>query len=47
MENDEPTSAAAAMLTDDAGDPDEEAGNAPELTAGMPGLVASGATRDD
>jgi segregation and condensation protein B len=46
-EDDEPTSVAAAMLTDDAGDPDEEAGNAPELTAGRPGLVAAGATRDE
>jgi segregation and condensation protein B len=43
----EPSSAAQAMLTDDAGDPDEEAGNAPELTAGRAGLVAAGATRDD
>jgi segregation and condensation protein B len=47
LEADEPTSSAAAVLTDDAGDPDEEAGNAPELTAAMPGLVAAGATRDD
>jgi segregation and condensation protein B len=43
----EPGSAAQAVLSDDAGDPDEEAGNAPELTAGRPGLVAAGATRDD
>jgi len=32
---------AAAVLTDDAGDPDDEPGNAPELQ-GAPGLVASG-----
>ncbi len=46
-EADEPTSSAAAMLIDDAGDPDEEAGNAPEHSAAVPGLVAAGATRDD
>jgi segregation and condensation protein B len=45
--DDEPAPAVAAMLTDDAGDPDEEAGNSPELSAGMPGLVAAGASRDD
>jgi segregation and condensation protein B len=43
---DEPTPSVAAMLTDDAGDPDEEAGNAPQLSAGMPGLVAAGADRE-
>ena len=43
----EATSSAAATLIDDAGDPDEEAGNAPELSAGMPGLVAAGAARAD
>ena len=45
--DDEPPPSVAAMLTDDAGDPDEEAGNSPELSAGMPGLVAAGASRDD
>ena len=45
--DDEPVSSVAAMLIDDAGDPDEEAGNAPELAAGMPGLVAAGAARED
>ena len=43
----EPAPAAAAMLIDDAGDPDEEPGNAPELSAGMPGLVAAGAAVED
>jgi segregation and condensation protein B len=43
----EPSSAAQAILIDDAGDPDEEAGNSPEHTAGRAGLVAAGATRDD
>jgi len=46
-EDDGPDSVAAAMLIDDAGDPDEDADNAPELTAGRPGLVAAGANRDD
>jgi segregation and condensation protein B len=44
-EDDEQTPA-AAVLIDDAGDPDEEAGNAPELTAARPGLVASRLARD-
>ncbi len=44
---DEPASAVAAELIEDAGDPDEEAGNASELSAAMPGLVAAGSTRDD
>lgn len=38
--------AAAAMLTDDAGDPDDEPGNSSELLA-TPGLVASGPSVDD
>jgi segregation and condensation protein B len=46
-EDEGPISAAAAMLIDNAGDPDEEAGNAPELAAGMSGLVAAGRSRDD
>jgi segregation and condensation protein B len=46
-QDDEPSAAAVAMLTDDAGDPDEEAGNAPEHRASRTGLVASSARRDD
>ena len=43
----EPAAAAAAMLTEDAGDPDEEPGNSPELSTALPGLVAAGATAED
>ena len=37
---------AAAILSDDAGDPDDEPGNSPELSAAVPGLVAAGPTAD-
>ena len=42
-----PAAAAAAELVDDAGDPDEEPGNAAELGAAMRGLVATGAAAED
>ena len=42
-----PAAVAAALLTDDAGDPDDEPGNAPELSAAAPGLVAAGPAVDD
>ena len=41
------TPSAAAMLSDDAGDPDDEPGNSPELSAAVPGLVAAGPTAED
>lgn len=41
------TPPAAAMLSDDAGDPDDEPGNSPELSAAVPGLVAAGPTAED
>ena len=42
-----PAAAAAAELVDDAGDPDEEPGNAAELGAAVRGLVATGAAAED
>ena len=42
-----PAAAAAAELVDDAGDPDDEPGNAAELGAAMSGLVAAGANAED
>jgi segregation and condensation protein B len=39
--------AAAAELSDEAGDPDEEPGNAAELGAAMSGLVAAGANAEE
>ena len=38
---------AAAAFSDDAGDPEDEPGNAAELSAGAPGLVAASATAED
>ena len=43
----EHASGAAAELIDDAGDPDEEPGNAAQLSAAVPGLVASGPATED
>ncbi len=43
----EESAAVAAELSDEAGDPDEEAGNAAELGAATSGLVAAGVNADD
>jgi hypothetical protein len=45
---DEPAArpAAAAELSDEAGDPEDEPVNSAELDAGTPGLVAAGADAD-